>query len=111
MLKNIVPEVNAFFNDVVLYLHQFNIKAFIQGLYETFTHSSYALLFIVKLCLLLIFLLLLKWYLPAIVQLLLRKSKEWGGLGSMFGLFAAGILGFVNQYFVVSLHGFYYLHS
>ncbi|HJZ23150.1 MAG TPA: hypothetical protein VJ201_01730, partial [Candidatus Babeliales bacterium] len=73
-VKNIVPEVKAFFNDVVLYIHQFDIKAFVQGMYETLTHSSSLLLLLVKLCLLLIFLFLLKWYLPIIVQLLLRKS-------------------------------------
>ncbi len=100
-VKNIVPEVKAFFSDVALYIHQFDIKIFIQGMYETLTQSSSTLLFLVKLCLLLIFLFLLKWYLPIIVQLLLRKSKEWSGLPSMFGVFIAGILGFINRYFVV----------
>lgn len=100
-IKNIVPEVEAFFSDVTLYIRQFNITNFIQGMYESLTYSSYALLFIVKLFLLLIFLLMLKWYLPTIVQLLLRKSAEWGGLANILGVFTASILGFINQYFVV----------
>ena len=100
-VKNIGPEVEAFFSDVTLYIRQFNIKTFIMGTYETLTHPSYVLLFLVKLFLLLLLLALLKWYLPTIIQLLMRRSKEWGALGNMLGMFVAGILGFVNQYFVV----------
>ncbi len=100
-VKNIVPEVEAFFSEVALYIRQFNIKAFIIGTFEVLTHPSYVLLFLVKLFLLLLLLALFKWYLPSIVQLLLRRSKEWGGLASMFGMFMASIFGFINQYFVV----------
>lgn len=99
-VKNIVPEVKAFFNDIAAYIHQFDIRAFVHGIYETSAQSS-ILLFLVKLCLLLGLLFLLKWYLPVIVQLLLRKSKEWSGLASMTSVFVAGILGFINRYFVL----------
>jgi small-conductance mechanosensitive channel len=99
-IKNIIPETEAFFSDVAEYIRQFNFRAFITGTYETVTQSSHPLLFIAKLCLLLLLLVSLKSYLSVIVQFLLRRSKELNGLASMMSLFLASILGFVDQYFV-----------
>jgi small-conductance mechanosensitive channel len=99
-VTNIIPEVEAFFNDVGAYLRQFNVSNFIQSTYETMKQGL-SLLLILKLIALFVLLFILKWYLPAIVRLLLYKSKEWSGLTGIIGVSIAGILGFINQYFVV----------
>jgi small-conductance mechanosensitive channel len=97
-VKNIVSDSQAFFNDVRIYLTQFNVKVFLIHLKESFMRPLETLLLIVKILLLMLFFSLLKRYETYILHLLFVRSRAYGSLIGIASFIVGAILAFIRNF-------------
>ena len=97
-VKNIIPDATAFFNDMRLYVTQFNILVFFDRLKKSFSQPMKVFIFLLNILSFLIGLLLLKRYQGSITSFLFAKSKKYGWLIRVSSFLVATVLSFIGGY-------------
>ena len=99
-IKNIVPDVTSFLNDIRLYITEFDVAVFIVRIQEAFSDSIATLIFLLKLMAVLIVFLLVKRYQSGISAYLFEKCRTYRGLILIGCFLLSAILSFAKRYYV-----------
>ncbi len=94
-VKNIISDTKAFFNDIRIYLAKFNSNIFFIHMRDGFSRPLDTIFFLLKLCILIGILFVIKRYQKKVTIIMLVCSKKYGTLINMSGFIVGTIVTFI----------------
>jgi len=99
-VKNIIPELQRFFNDLKTYILQFSFSNLVEKIKLAFPKTIDFIMFLIKLLMIMLLLLLFRIYAPWLHSKLLHIAQQHKGT-RFFSLLAAFVIEFIIKYFVL----------
>lgn len=97
-IKNVIPDIKAFLNDVRFYITQFNIKLFFLRITKAFSHLLNTLLFIIAFFILALFFTILKRHKTIISELFFARGQDQTVLIRIFSFIIGTIITFTATF-------------